>query len=97
MENVVKTFQLEQNYPNPFNPSTHIRFYLPQEKFVVLNIYNILGQRIKSFQFGALATGEHEYTWDGTNSLGKPVASGVYLYELNAGNFYQTKKMFLLR
>jgi len=97
MENVVSTFRLEQNYPNPFNPTTHIRFALPQENRVVLNIYNILGQQIKSYQLGRLSQGEYEYTWNGTNSEGNPVASGVYLYELNAGEFHQTKKMFLLR
>jgi hypothetical protein len=96
------SFQLLQNYPNPFNPSTTIRYSLPATSLAVLNIYNILGQRIRSLVGGEQAAGEHLEVWDGTNEAGRPVATGVYFYKLEARTgdrreYTMVKKMLLLR
>jgi hypothetical protein len=89
---------LEQNYPNPFNPTTNIRFELPLEKKVNVRIYNIMGQLVKTLIDGEkLAAGLHEVEWDATNTNNIRVASGVYIYSLEFGNFRKTKRMTLLK
>ncbi len=90
-------FRLFQNYPNPFNPSTIINYQLPIDNWVTLKVYDILGREVKTLVNEHKATGSYTVQWDGTNSLGQPVASGVYLYRLKAGNFSQVRKMVLLR
>lgn len=91
-------YKLEQNYPNPFNPTTTIEFYLPINKKISLTIYNSLGQKIKSLVDNELMTGgSHVAEWDGTNTSGVKVATGVYIYELKYGNFKQHKRMTLLK
>jgi len=92
-----KDFALDQNYPNPFNPSTTIRFSLPQESKVKLVVYDITGAVVKTVMDNALSAGNKEVTWDGTNSNGAKVASGMYLYRIEAGNFSAVKKMLLLK
>jgi hypothetical protein len=89
-------FCLFQNYPNPFNPQTNIRFTLPVACKVTLTIYNILGQRIRTFEKRCLPA-THTFSWDGKNSSGEEAASGVYLYKLSAGNHQEIRKMVLLR
>jgi hypothetical protein len=91
-----ENFFLFQNYPNPFNPETVIRFTIPASSIVTLRIYNILGEHIQTFQKHCKA-GTHTFIWDGKNSSGKNVASGVYLYKLSAGSYQDTKKMVLIR
>jgi len=91
---------LYQNYPNPFNPNTLISFQLPQKSRVKLSIYNILGRRVKVLIDRELSAGTHRVEWDGLNSEGVSVASGIYLYRLesdNRDNFHDTKKMILIR
>jgi hypothetical protein len=95
--NSPKTFQLKQNYPNPFNPTTNISYYLPQQGFVRLNIYDINGQLIKTLVDENQIGGTHKVMWNGTNSFGKEVASGVYLYRLVSGNYNGIKKMILMK
>ncbi|MBD3225321.1 MAG: PKD domain-containing protein [Caldithrix sp.] len=97
VQQTAQSMQLYQNYPNPFNPSTQIRFYLPQAANTVLNIYNVLGQRVKTYQPGKLSRGDHVFNWQGNDQQGQPVASGLYFYELRNGPTRQVKKMFLLR
>jgi len=75
---------LFQNYPNPFNPSTAIRFALAAESYVTIRVFDILGREVVSFEDGELTPGYHVHRWDGTNAAGNPVASGVYLYVLEA-------------
>jgi len=90
-------FALEQNYPNPFNPTTTIRFSLPKEEHVRLQVFDITGALVKTIVDEALRSSNVEVTWDGTNTNGAKVASGMYLYRLQAGNFVATKKMILMK
>jgi Secretion system C-terminal sorting domain/Bacterial Ig-like domain len=85
-------FSLEQNYPNPFNPSTTIRYQLPTRGYVALRVYNLLGQEVATLVNGVEEAGYRELQW-----TAKGLASGVYLYKLQAGNFVQIRKLILLR
>jgi hypothetical protein len=88
---------LYQNYPNPFNPATMISFTLPENTDVNLSIYNLEGKLVKTFINNTLSEGYKQTSWDGTDSHGDPVASGVYFYRLKVGNRTLTKKMVLLK
>jgi tetratricopeptide (TPR) repeat protein len=90
-------FVLSQNYPNPFNPETEICFQLPEDVHVAISIYNMLGQRVCTLIDKQKQTGYHTIKWDGRNDFGTAVASGVYLYAMQAGKFYEKKKMVLMR
>ena len=83
---------LKQNYPNPFNPSTTIEFALPKTSNVTLKIFNILGEEVATLVSDKLSAGSYTYDWDASN-----VASGVYLYRLEAEGYVETRKMVLLR
>lgn len=83
---------LYQNYPNPFNPTTVIEILLPQESFLTLKVYNILGQEIATLFSENLVAGKYSTEWNATGE-----ASGVYFYRLTAGSFSETKKLILLR
>ncbi|MCG3158761.1 MAG: hypothetical protein DKINENOH_05405 [bacterium] len=85
-------WKLVQNYPNPFNPNTTIEFALPKASFVTLKIYNLLGNGVATVVAEKLPAGKHQRVWEA-----KGLASGVYLYRLEAGEFAQTKKLLLLR
>ncbi len=88
---------LLQNYPNPFNPATTICFYSPESGYAQLEIINILGYRIRTLFDGPVDAGVTEVLWDGTNSSGASVASGIYLYQINVNGQKQVKKMILVR
>jgi hypothetical protein len=92
-----RAYRLSQNYPNPFNPSTMITYSLPQAGIVKLAVYDVLGREVRTLVNGAMSAGQQETEWDGKNSNGQTVGSGMYLYRLKAGNFTATKKMTLLR
>ncbi len=92
IESIPQEFALKQNYPNPFNPITNIEFSLPKAELVSLKIYNLLGQEVATLVSDKLTPGDYKYTWDAGH-----LASGVYLYEITAGSFVQTRKMILLR
>ncbi len=92
-----RDFNLAQNYPNPFNPSTTIGFDLPSRSKVVLDIYDVLGRRIKTLVDGEFAAGSYDIEWDGKTSAGAPVASGVYFYRIEAGDYASSRKMLLLK
>ena len=95
---VPATYQLLQNFPNPFNPLTNINYQLPADNWVTLRIYDLLGREVKTLVNQRKAAGNYSVQWDGTNNIGQPVASGVYLYRLKVGEqFVQTRKMVLLR
>jgi uncharacterized protein (DUF362 family) len=81
---------LLQNYPNPFNPSTIIRFYLPSPEYVIVKIFNITGEEIETLMQGEVQAGQHEIYWSANH-----LASGVYVYSLQAGKFRESKKMIL--
>jgi hypothetical protein len=88
---------LYQNYPNPFNPSTEIRFDIPTARDVKLRIYNQLGQTVRTLVDRRLKAGTYAFEWDGANHAGQGVASGVYFYNLEAGDFRDLRKMTLVK
>jgi len=90
-------FVLHENYPNPFNPTTSLRFDLPEVSDVTVSIFNMLGQKVKTFNMNGTPSGYHSVKWDATNDYGDPVGAGVYLYQLRANEFVKTKKMVLLK
>jgi hypothetical protein len=90
-------FSLSQNYPNPFNPQTEIRFSLGSMEKVDLEIYDILGRKVRTLVHDQRNAGEYVVRWEGRNDSGLAVSSGVYFYRLNTGTFVQVKKMLLLR
>ena len=92
-----KSYALYANFPNPFNPITQIRFDLPVMTNADLVIYNMLGQKVKTFNIPNASAGNHLITWNATNELGTPVSAGVYLYQLQTEGFVKTKKMILLK
>ncbi|MBK7104586.1 MAG: T9SS type A sorting domain-containing protein [Ignavibacteriae bacterium] len=91
-EKIPNKFELSQNYPNPFNPTTNINFSIPKEGKVKISIYNILGQKISDLVNQNMKVGKYETTFNGSN-----LASGVYIYRIEATNFVQSKKMMLLK
>ena len=92
-----ETYQLRQNYPNPFNINTLISFDVPYSSTVKLDIYNILGQVVNELCGGYMEAGSHQLIWDGSNSDGDKVTSGIYFYRLQAENFDKTMKMLLVK
>ena len=86
------TFGLQQNYPNPFNPSTNISFTLPSKTFVLLKVFNLLGEEVATLVNEELPAGTHLHQW---NADGMP--SGAYFYRLQSGLFSETRKLLLLR
>lgn len=90
-------FDLAHNYPNPFNPATTIRYAIPQAERVTLRVYNILGQQVVSLVDARQETGFYAAQWDGKDTHGRSVASGVYFYRIQAGKFARTEKMLLLK
>ncbi|MDI6766193.1 MAG: T9SS type A sorting domain-containing protein, partial [Bacteroidota bacterium] len=88
-----REFKLFQNYPNPFNPITTIQYQLPSQSHVILKIYNVLGQEVKTLVDEIQDTGYKSVLWNSTNNYGNTVSSGVYFYRLQAGSFIQTKKL----
>lgn len=92
-----QTFTLFPNYPNPFNPETNISFALPVDSRVSLRIYNLSGQLVKTLLEENLSAGTYTVHWDGSNSSGEKVASGIYFYKLTAGEYSQTRKMCMVK
>jgi hypothetical protein len=96
-DNLPSGYSVDQNYPNPFNPQTDIRFSIPTKSDVKLTVYNIAGQAVKVLMSGQLRAGSYTVSWDGTDQADRHVASGVYLYRLQAGQYGATRKMVLLK
>ncbi|MFH1685995.1 MAG: FlgD immunoglobulin-like domain containing protein [bacterium] len=90
-------FSLAQNFPNPFNSTTSIEYDLPISSDVTIDLYNMLGQKVRTLVDGYKAAGYYTVEWDGKTSSGRAVATGVYLYRIQAGSFVKTKKMILLK
>ena len=88
---------LHQNYPNPLNPETIIPYDLPENIFVNITIYDLLGRQVKTLVNQVQNAGFNSIQWNATNDYGEPVSAGIYLYQIQAGTFYQTRKMALLR
>lgn len=95
-------FALHQNYPNPWNPETWIPYQLPKSAQVRLTIYDLQGQLVKSVELGYQKAGlyttkDKAIYWDGRNSQGETVASGIYFYQIQAGDFQAVRKMIMLK
>ena len=85
------------NYPNPFNPITILRYDLPEDAFVRINVYDMLGKVVSNLLNTNQSSGNKSVQWNATNNQGQSVSAGVYLYSIEAGQFRQTKKMVLLK
>ena len=94
---VPPNFFLSNNLPNPFNSETVISFGLSQPAQVTIEIFNILGQKVKTLINGQMPIGYHRASWDGKDSKGKKVATGIYFYKMRAGDFSDIKKMSLVK
>ncbi len=91
------SFALYQNYPNPFNPETRIAFDVPQESFVRLTVYDLLGRQVRTLLGEQKLPGTYTVRWDARDDGGARVSSGLYVYRLEAGEFASTMKMLLLK
>jgi hypothetical protein len=91
-QNIPVGFKLEQNYPNPFNPVTNIKYEIPVSSIVTLKIFNALGMELTTLVNESKQQGSYDVSWDGTN-----YPSGVYFYELTAGDFMERRKMVLIK
>ena len=94
---IPEVFALHQNYPNPFNPVTSLRYDLPEDGFVNITIYDMMGRIVRSLVNSSQTAGYHSIKWNATNNKNEPVSAGLYLYTIQAGEFSQTKKMILLK
>jgi hypothetical protein len=90
-------FELAQNFPNPFNPQTEIMFSVPNPATVRIQIYNLMGQNVRTLTDAHYAMGVHRITWDGRSDAGVSVGAGVYIYRMEAPGFVQTRKMLLMK
>ncbi|MCC7431182.1 T9SS type A sorting domain-containing protein [bacterium] len=93
-ESLTRDFKLSQNFPNPFNPTTKIAYELKAKGKAKLTIFNVVGEVVREFE---LENQNGFVEWNGKNSFGKQVSSGIYFYRLEAGNFSEVKKMLLLK
>jgi hypothetical protein len=89
-------YELYQNAPNPFNPETEIRYAVPEPASVRIEIYNSLGQKVRTLVDAHHAVGEYSATWNGRDADGQPVTAGMYIYTIQAGSFTGNGKMVLL-
>ena len=94
---IPEVFALHQNYPNPFNPVTTLRYDLPENNLVNITIYDMMGREVKTLVNQTQDAGYRAVIWDATNDYGKPVSAGIYLYQIQAGEYISTKKMVLLK
>jgi hypothetical protein len=93
----IYTNKLFQNYPNPFNPTTTIEYEVGKNSNVDITVYNVMGKRVKRLVDENKSPGHYQATWDGITDRGETVASGVYFYRIQIGNFRAVKKMVLLK
>ena len=89
--------ELFQNYPNPFNPMTTIKYSLAKKTNVQLTVYDIMGKQIMTYDRGEESPGIKSIVWDGADDFGNPVSAGIYLFQIQTGDFTQTRKMILLK
>ena len=90
-------YYLFQNYPNPFNATTRIEFYLPERADVEVDIFNIIGRRVATLVDGELPRGSHSIEWNGLNTGGQAVATGIYFYRLKTSEYTETRKMLMIK
>jgi len=92
-----KEFALHNNYPNPFNPVTNIVYDIPEVTDVTLEIYNVMGQRVRTLAQGSHEAGRYQIVWNATNDIGQALSSGMYIYRIQAGDFVSVKKLVLMK
>ena len=90
-------YNFSQNYQNPFNPSTTIRYEIPKISRVTLTVFNLLGEKIKMLVDVEMQAGRYSVLWNGQNESGKKIPSGLYFYQLQAGEFSRTCKMLMTK
>jgi hypothetical protein len=90
--NVPLEYSLDQNYPNPFNPSTTIRYAIPEDNFVSIKLFDVLGNEVFTLVNEQKQAGRYEMLFNASN-----IASGVYYYQINSGSFTQTRKLMLMK
>ncbi|HZW40646.1 MAG TPA: T9SS type A sorting domain-containing protein, partial [Ignavibacteriaceae bacterium] len=90
--NQVHSYSLSQNYPNPFNPSTKIKYTLPKQGLVTIKVFDVLGKEITQLVYEEKPSGEYEIEFDGSS-----LSSGIYFYQIQAGDYFNTKKMVLMK
>ena len=90
--NVPSVYKLYNNYPNPFNPATKIKFDLPKNSYVKINVFDVTGRMINEIVNQNLSAGSYETEFNGSN-----LSSGIYYYRIEAGDFVETKKMILVK
>jgi hypothetical protein len=91
------SYGVKQNFPNPFNPTTTIGYALPEAGDVRVSVFNVLGQEVRILADEHQEAGEHVVVWDGKDSFGSQVASGVYFYRAKLNDYSETRKMVLLK
>ena len=97
LDNIPDQYSLSQNYPNPFNPITKMDYELPKRSRVIISIYNVLGQEVKTLLNEEQNYGSHSILWNGVDQSGKAMSTGVYFARMTTDSFSQTKKMLLLK
>jgi hypothetical protein len=98
LNEIPETFSLHQNYPNPFNPVTTISYALPKASDITIEVFNLLGQKVKTLINAAnQKAGAYNVVWNGKDQFGNQVSSGIYFYRIQAGDFIQAKKMVLMK
>ena len=90
-------FAVFNNYPNPFNPVTTIRYDLPESMNVQIKVFDVLGRTVNTVDYNQTQAGRHTFTWHGKNELGKKVSTGIYFFQLTAGQDTRIQKMLLLK
>ena len=94
---IPEKYALQQNFPNPFNPITTIHYELPKQELVQIIIFDLLGHQVKHLVDDFQGAGINSIVWDTTNDRGQPVSAGIYIYQLQAGEFFQARKMVFLK
>jgi len=94
---VPSDFMLMQNYPNPFNPTTTITYSIPQQKNVLLEVFNVRGEKVATLVNGRMRAGTYTVSWNGKDSFGRSVPSGIYLCKIRTGSYQHTIRMLLLK
>ncbi len=97
LTNIVNRFKVMQNYPNPFNPSTTIKYKIPQDGNISINVFSITGEQICTLTNAFQKKGEYSVVWNGKNQNGDYVASGFYIYTILFNKNIISKKMLLLK
>ena len=91
------SYALHNNYPNPFNPVTNILYDIPELTDVKLEIFNVMGQRVRTLAEGKHEAGRYLIVWNATNDIGESLSSGMYIYRIQAGDFVSVKKLVLMK